>query len=179
MKTQEDTLLARLMNTLSTNVAIGGLALVVLGAGGTSASLAASHSDSPKPDTSSATETDDADENEAAETDEDANESGDSEDTGTRPTDTHGYCVSQAVKAAHEALAKAAAATPSGEGADKVTAGSVVSAAAHSCDSEEKQAKAAANAAKGAAKKAHGKAYGKSHGTGRPAAVTPGAKPTG
>ena len=168
-------MLAQLSKTLSTNVAIGGLSLLVLGAGGTGASLAAGHSDSPKPDTSSATEQHDADENDAAETDEDANEAGDAGDAGTRPTDTHGYCVSQAVKAAHEALAKAAAATPSGVGADKVTAGSVVSAAAHSCDSEEKQAKEAARAAKAAERKAHGKAYGKGHGTGRPTAVTPGA----
>lgn len=158
-------MLAQLSKTLSTNVAIGGLALLVLGAGGASVSLAASPS--PKPDKSHATESPEAedadDANEAAEDAEDADE-------GTRPTDTHGYCVSQAVHAAQAAADKLAA-KPTAEGAEKVTRGSLVSAAAHSCGKDAKQAKSA----KAAAKKANGKAYGKSHGTGKPATVTPGA----
>ena len=61
-------MLVRLTQTLSTNAAIVGLTLVVLGAGGTGATLAAG-SPSPKPDTSDATDTEDSSEApEAAET---------------------------------------------------------------------------------------------------------------
>ena len=146
-------MLRRLTTTLSTNVAIAGLIMVALGAGG-GATLAAS-SPNPKPDTSHA---DQDDANEANDESTEAPESQDAEDQGTRPTDTHGFCVSQ--------VAKAAPTAPTGEGADKVTHGSLVSAAAHACGKENKQAGAAS-------KQAHGKAFGKNHGTGRPAAVTP------
>jgi hypothetical protein len=155
--------LARLSKTLSTNVAIAGLTAVVLGAGGATASLAASHSPSPKPDTTKATDTEspepaDTESPEAADAADAADEQGG--DTGTRPTDTHGYCVSQ--------VAKAAPTAPSGTGDAKVTHGTLVSAAAQACGKE------TSDAATPAAK-THGKAFGKNHGTGRPAAVTPGA----
>ena len=157
-------MLNQLSKTLSTNVAIGGLALLVLGAGGASVSLAAAPS--PNPGTSHSSQApkadaaDDAADN-AADAAEDAAENGE----GTRPTDTHGYCVSQ--------VAKNAPTEPTGEGADKVTHGTLVSAAAHACGKDAKEAREAN--AKAEAKKANGKAYGKSHGTGRPATVTPGA----
>ena len=63
-------MLARLGKTLSTNAAIGGLALLVLGAGGTTASLVAGNSPAPTPNshananaTDAADNADDADEN--------------------------------------------------------------------------------------------------------------------
>jgi len=155
--------LARLSKALSTNVAIAGLTAVVLGAGGATASLAASHSPTARPDTTRATDTSQAD-TEGADTD-GSSGAGDAQGQGTRPTDTHGFCVSQVAKTAPQA--------PSGTGPDKVTHGSLVSAAAHACGKQT----AAAKTAKKAAAKAHGKAFGRNHGTGRPAAVTPGATP--
>ena len=88
-------MLARLSKTLSTNVAVAGLTALVLGAGGTTATLAASSPNDHASDTakqkvaenadkpSEDADTDDADENESAE-------------EGTRPTDTHGYCCPRA-----------------------------------------------------------------------------------
>ena len=159
-------MLAQLSKTLSTNVAIAGLSLVVLGAGGTSATLAAGHSPTPSSTHASDTAKQKA-ADKAADPSADAAEAATEaaeENEGTRPTDTHGFCVSQ--------VAKAAPQEPTGEGADKVTHGSLVSAAAHACGKDD-----AAKAAKKAAAKAHGKAFGKHRGTGRPAAVTPGAAP--
>ncbi len=140
-------MLARIGKTLSTNVAIGGLALVVLGAGGAGATLTSGNSETPKPDKVQKVQTPDA-----TETDGDA----ESEGGGTRPTDTHGYCVSQ--------VAKTKPAAPTGTGPDKVNHGSLVREAAHACGKQERAAKAA---------KA-GKAHGRGHGTGRPSTVTPG-----
>lgn len=123
-------MLARLSKTLSTHVAIGGLSLLVLGAGGTGASLAAGKSPVPTPNTQSTTAQDDQDdEDSAAEASE-----------GTRPTDTHGYCVSQVAKA---------------ETTGDANHGAVVSAAAHACGKESKASeKAAEKAEKRAAKQA-------------------------
>jgi hypothetical protein len=149
--------LARLSKTISTNAAIGGVALLVLGAGGSAATLTAGSSPNPTPDShasSKATQhtADDADEaDEATENESDATE-------GTRPTDTHGYCVSQVAKAET---------TSTEPGAH----GKAVSAAAHACG---KDAATHGNA-RSDAKSKNGKALGKGHGTGRPAAVTPGA----
>ena len=152
-------MLARLGKTLSTNVAVGGLALLVLGAGGTAATLTAG---SPSPTPSShanakATQhaTDDADE-----TNDDADEATetDSEDTGTRPTDTHGYCVSQVAQAETTST-------------DAGAHGKAVSAAAHACGKDGASSQADAHRQNGK----HGKALGKGHGTGRPSGVTTGA----
>jgi hypothetical protein len=156
--------LARLSKTLSTNVAIAGLTALVLGAGGATVSLAASSSpndhasdtakqkvaeNADKPE--DAEDSDDADENDA-----DENES--AEDQGTRPTDTHGYCVSQVAKA------------PLPEGST-VTHGSLVSAAAHACGKESDESKGAAKSAEkkaaAASRAAAGKAHAK-HTTGKP-----------
>jgi hypothetical protein len=154
--------LSRLGKTLSTNAAVGGLALLVLGAGGTTATLVAGNSPAPTPNShanSNATQhaTDDA-------TDEpseapDAPET-DSQDTGTRPTDTHGYCVSQVAQAATTST-------------DPGAHGKAVSAAAHACGKDGASSQAGAHRQNGS----HGKAFGKSHGTGRPTGVTPGAAP--
>ena len=108
-------MLSRLGKTLSTNAAIGGLALLVLGAGGTTATLAAGNSPSPTPNSHANTKATDHASEDADEAD-DATDN-ESEDAGTRPTDTHGYCVSQVAKAettsdepgAHGAAVKAAA----------------------------------------------------------------------
>ena len=140
-----------LVRTLTSNlklvaVAVGAVTLF----GGTATTVALVDSESPSPNphaTSHATaptpaesEAPDADETEAP----DAHESG-APDAGTRPTDTHGYCVSQAV-----AAAKAAGKT-----------GQDVAAAAHSCPkpNAEKKAAAAARKAAGQAHKtaSHGK----------------------
>jgi hypothetical protein len=148
--------LARLSKTLSTNVAIAGLTAVALGAGGTTATLAAGHSPTPSSthasDTAKQKAADQAADKPADAQDEDADET--AEDAGTRPTDTHGYCVSQVAK------------TPLPEGST-VNHGSLVSAAAHACGKAEKTT----GAQKSAAKAANGKAYGRSHGTGKPAGV--------
>jgi hypothetical protein len=156
--------LARLGKTLSTNAAIGGLALLVLGAGGTTASLVAGNSPAPTPNshananaTDAADNADDADEN-ADDAAEDANEAADDAAEGTRPTDTHGYCVSQVAKAET---------TSTEPGAH----GTAVSAAAHACGKDGAASQADAHRQNGT----HGKALGKNHGTGRPAGVTPGA----
>jgi hypothetical protein len=151
--------LARLSKTLSTNVAIAGLTAVVLGAGGTTATLAAGDDDNPGVTQEHDDADEDADEADEADSD-DADEQkpdADAEDTGVRPTDTHGYCVSQVAQA------------PLPEGST-VNHGSLVSAAAHACGkdaasqgttkSAEKKAAAAARAAKG---KAHAH-----HATGKP-----------
>ena len=153
-------MLARLSKTLSTNVAIAGLTAVVLGAGGAGVSLTAGTDDPTTPGTTQA-EHDDADES-GTDTDTDKADEQDADeqdaDTGVRPTDTHGYCVSQVAQA------------PLPEGST-VTHGSLVSAAAHACGkddaqtagatkSSEKKAAAATRAAKG---KAHAK-----HATGKP-----------
>lgn len=154
-------MLARLSKTLPTNVAIGGLSLLVLGAGGTGATLSAGKSPVPTPNTH-VTTADEAEQDEA----EDADEASE----GVRPTDTHGYCVSQVAKA---------------ETTGDANHGALVSAAAHACGKEAREAKAAARSAKAEEKAAdraaarqdgtRGKAYGHGHGTGRPAGVTPGA----
>lgn len=162
-------MLARLSRTLSTNVAIAGLTALVLGAGGATASLAAGHSPTPNPDTAKATAT----ESEAPDT-EDATEpteapDAEGQDTGTRPTDTHGYCVSQ--------VAKTAPVAPTGTGTDTVNHGSLVSAAAHACGKTASASASPDAKASKAAKTNHGKAYGRNHGTGRPATVTPGTAP--
>jgi hypothetical protein len=148
--------LARLSKTISTNAAIGGVALLVLGAGGSAATLTAGSSPNPTPDShasSKATQhtADDADEaDEATENESDATE-------GTRPTDTHGYCVSQVAKAET---------TSTEPGAH----GKAVSAAAHACGKDGAASQADAHRQNGK----HGKGLGKNHGTGRPAGVTPG-----
>jgi hypothetical protein len=149
--------LARLSKTISTNAAMGGVALLVLGAGGSAATLTAGSSPNPTPDShasSKATQhtADDADEaDEATENESDATE-------GTRPTDTHGYCVSQVAKA------------PLPEGST-VTHGSLVSAAAHACGKESDESKGAAKSAEkkaaAASRAAAGKAHAK-HATGKP-----------
>jgi hypothetical protein len=164
--TKEEHVLARLGKTLSTNAAIAGLALVVLGAGGTTATLVASPAPSPNGHTPAIADEKKADAAEKrAEAAENAAEAEDSEEgEGTRPTDTHGYCVSQVAKTAPE--------EPTGTGADKVTHGSLVSAAAHACG---KAAKTHARAPQAETKSQSGKAYGHGHGTGRPSGVTPGA----
>lgn len=123
-------MLARLSKTLPTNVAIGGLSLLVLGAGGTGATLSAGKSPVPTPNTH-ATTADEAERDEA----EDADEASE----GVRPTDTHGYCVSQVAKA---------------ETTGDANHGSLVSAAAHACGKEAKSAAKAARAAEKAAAKA-------------------------
>jgi hypothetical protein len=146
--------LARLGKTLSTNAAVGGLALLVLGAGGTTATLVAGHSPTPTPNShanANATEHPSDDASEAPDATD--SESPDSQDSGTRPTDTHGYCVSQVAQAATTST-------------DPGAHGKAVSAAAHACGKN--------GSTTAGAKSKHGKAFGKNHGTGRPSAVTPG-----
>lgn len=160
-------MLSRLGKTLSTNAAIGGLAVLVLGAGGTAATLAAGSSPAPTPNSHAnanatqhaaddATDTEDAtdDASEAP----DASETPDAQDNGTRPTDTHGYCVSQVAQADTTST-------------DAGAHGAAVSAAAHACGKDGASSQASTHRQNGT----HGKAFGKSHGTGRPAGVTPGA----
>jgi hypothetical protein len=124
-------------------VAVGAVALF----GGTATTVALVDSSTPAPNEhaspkateSEAPETEDADDSTEA-----ADEAGDTEDktddAGTRPTDTHGYCVSKAVAAAHAAG----------------KTGQDVAAAAHSCPKPNDAAKAAKKAAKQGAK-THGK----------------------
>jgi len=149
--------LARLGKTLSTNAAVGGLALLVLGAGGTTATLVAGKSPVPTPNSHASTHATDATDD-ADESSDDATETeNDSQDSGTRPTDTHGYCVSQVAQAETTST-------------DPGAHGKAVSAAAHACGKDGAASQADAHRQNGK----HGKALGKNHGTGRPAGVTPG-----
>lgn len=159
-------MLSRLGKTLSTNAAVGGLALLVLGAGGTTATLVAGSS-TPSPSSHASADatqhpSDDASETPDATETPDPTESpeADSQDSGTRPTDTHGYCVSQVAQAATTST-------------DPGAHGKAVSAAAHACGKGAGSSQAGANRQNGK----HGKAFGKGHGSGRPAGVTPGATP--
>jgi hypothetical protein len=147
--------LARLGKTLSTNAAVGGLALLVLGAGGTTATLVAGKSPVPTPNSHASSDATDATDD-ADESADDATET-DSQDSGTRPTDTHGYCVSQVAQAETTST-------------DPGAHGKAVSAAAHACGKDGAASQADAHRQNGK----HGKALGKNHGTGRPAGVTPG-----
>jgi hypothetical protein len=157
--------LARLSKTLTTNVAIAGLTALVLGAGGASVTLAASAPNDHASDTAKQKVAENADKPEDAEDSDDADENESADEQGTRPTDTHGYCVSTAVHAAQESLAKAAEANPDAE----VNRGEVISAAAHSCgkDASKGAAKSAEKKAAAAARAAKGKAHAK-HATGKP-----------
>jgi hypothetical protein len=149
--------LARLGKTLSTNAAVGGLALLVLGAGGTTATLVAGKSPVPTPNSHASTHATDATDD-ADESSDDATETeSDSQDSGTRPTDTHGYCVSQVAQAETTST-------------DPGAHGKAVSAAAHACGKDGAASQADAHRQNGK----HGKGLGKNHGTGRPAGVTPG-----
>lgn len=101
-------------------LALVGAAAFALGGAGTVASVTLSGDSTPAPATShTADARSQADTKAPASTDtKDTKDStGEPEDTGVRPTDTHGYCVSQAVAAAHVAG----------------KTGKDVSAAAHSC----------------------------------------------
>jgi hypothetical protein len=151
--------LARLSKTLSTNVAIAGLTAVVLGAGGTTATLAAGNDDKP----GVTQDQDDADQDADEDADQDEQDAAESdtesaEDQGTRPTDTHGYCVSQVAQAPR----------PEGSTANH---GSLVSAAAHACGKDASDSKGAAKRAEkkaaAASRAAAGKAHAK-HATGKP-----------
>jgi hypothetical protein len=158
--------LARLSKTLSTNAAIVGLTALVLGAGGTTATLAAgSAPDDHASDTAKQKVAEDADKPADADDAADgADEAESADEQGARPTDTHGYCVSTAVHAAQETLAKAAEANPDAE----VNRGQVISAAAHSCGEDAKHAeKRAEKKAAAATRAAQGKAHAK-HATGKP-----------
>jgi len=155
--------LARLTKTLGTHAAITGLALLVLGAGGAGLTLAAADQAAPglavaeaakaKPHPSP-TATD------AAETE--APETPEVEQTpGARPTDTHGYCVSQ--------VAQNAPTAHSGEGADKVTHGTLVRAAAQACgkETEAPAAPAAPSATSEPSAEARTNPHGKAVGNGK------------
>ena len=83
-----------------------GVAAFALGGAGTVASVTLSSDSSPAPATSQssdATETPDAPETPDATETPDAADTQDGTATGVRPSDTHGYCVSHAVAAAHTA----------------------------------------------------------------------------
>lgn len=171
-------MLARLTKTLSTNAAILGTIALVIGASGSSVAYFTA-SDEPSPAGPTQAEQGDAEHDADADADKpehdanadsDADEQGgqaDAQDTGVRPTDAHGYCVSQ--------LAQSSSTDRTGTGSSAVTHGSLVSAAAHACGKTTAADKAARAAARSApAGKTHGKGFGRHHGTGRPAAVTAG-----
>ena len=153
-------MLARLSKTLSTNVAVAGLTALVLGAGGTTATLAASHAPNDHAsDTAKQQVAADADgaEDDADETPEPV-ETESADEQGTRPTDTHGYCVSQVAQA------------PLPEGSTD-NHGALVSAAAKACGKDTAPSAASSKSAekKAAAqtRAAAGKAHAK-HATGKP-----------
>ena len=169
-------MLVRLSKTLSTNAAIAGTVALVIGASGGAATLTAG-SDDPSTPGATQTEHDDADTDadtdaDKAETDKpdsDADEKEADEPKAqasaapdVRPTDTHGYCVSQLAQSA-----------PTERTASGDNHGTLVSAAAQACGKTTAADKAAREAARSTAT-THGKAYGHHHGTGRPAAVTAG-----
>ena len=159
-------MLARLSKTLSTNLAVAGLTALVLGAGGTTATLVSSHPNDHASDTAKQQVTENADKpgdtSDADENDSSDSDSGSADDQGTRPTDTHGYCVSQ--------IAQAAPAAPTGTGADTVNHGSLVSAAAKACGKDHSTSGSDTSAPHKAAAAAHaakGKAHAH-HATGKP-----------
>lgn len=140
-------MIERLRTVLVTNgkyLAVGLLGAALAGGGATTVALVDSETPSPAPisrekKADPAEEKTDAAE-EAAEEKADAAES---ETEGARPTDTHGYCVSEAVKKAHAAG----------------KTGQDIAAAAHSCAKPHAGGKSAAAKAHAAAKKAAHKAH--------------------
>jgi hypothetical protein len=142
--------LSRLGKTLSTNAALGGLALIVLGAGGTTATLAAGKS--PAPNAHASTNATQHPTDDPSESPDDATENDTENDSsdGTRPTDTHGYCVSQVAQAPTTST-------------DPGAHGKAVSAAAHSCGGTGADAASSSKADAHRQNGTRGKAFGQSH----------------
>lgn len=144
------TLLAKTLATNARYVAVGVTAVALFGGTATTVALSGSATPTPAPKAApSGTSATEAPDDEASEAADDAAEAAkeaaeEKAGTGTRPTDTHGYCVSHAV-----AAAKA-----------KGKTGKDIAAAAHSCAKPGKAAKAAAKAARKAAPKVAPKAPG-------------------
>ena len=147
-------MIARLAKTVGTHTIAAAVVLLVLGAAGAGMTLTAGTTDAPglavadaakatPHPTPAADRSEDADD--AAEVDAPEVEATPS----TRPTDTHGYCVSQVAQ------------SDTGD----ANHGEVVREAAHACGKETASPEATPEA------KAGGKAYGRDHGTGKPAGV--------
>lgn len=117
-------MLVRTVFINNAKLALVGVAAFALGGAGTVASVTLSGNSNPVPAASHATETEDGPETEAKDaTDKEdeakeANEAKEADETGVRPTNTRGYCVSHVVAAGHAAgkkgkdLAAAKAACP-------------------------------------------------------------------